>query len=216
MISLLLNPNPEDFILDACAAPGGKATHLAELMKNKGKIIALDVSPHRLLLLKENLKRLGIRNTKTLLMNSAEDLTTLGRNCFDGVLVDAPCSGLGVLRRHPEGKWKKGEGIIRQYASLQIKILENVAPLLKPRGRLIYCTCSIDTEENEDVVNLFLKTHSDFYLDKKPSSKYPELETFRTPQGFISTHLNKWKMDFFFATTLRKKSGKADLFMTPS
>jgi len=138
-------------------------------------------------------------------MNSAEDLTTLGRNRFDGVLVDAPCSGLGVLRRHPEGKWKKNKGIIRQYASLQIKILEKVAPLLKPGGRLIYCTCSTEMEENEDVVNLFLKTHPAFYLDKKPFSEYPELETFQTPQGFISTHLNKWNMDFFFAATIHKK-----------
>lgn len=207
-ISPLLAPNPGERILDVCSAPGGKATHLAQLMKNKGEIVALDSSGIRLSLLKENLKRLGIDIVKPLRMDATKDLSSLGLESFQKVLVDAPCSGLGVLRRHPEGKWKKKERMIQKYSSLQNTILGRVAPLVKPGGFLVYSTCSTEPEENEKMIQRFLEDHPIFSKHDIIFSTLPHIELFRTEDGFFSTLWNQGNMDFFFAAILKKYPGE--------
>jgi len=207
-ISLLLAPNPGERILEVCSAPGGKTTHLAQLMKNKGEFVALDSSGVRLSLLKENLKRLRIDIVKPRRMDATKDLSSLGLESFQKVLVDAPCSGLGVLRRHPEGKWKKEERIIQEYSSLQRALLRRVAPLVKPGGFLVYSTCSTEPEENEEVIQRFLKDHPIFFKHDIIFSNLPHIELFRTEDGFFSTLWNQENMDFFFAAVLKKYPGE--------
>ncbi|MDD2401239.1 MAG: 16S rRNA (cytosine(967)-C(5))-methyltransferase RsmB [Clostridia bacterium] len=160
LVSHVVNPQPEMKVLDVCAAPGGKTTHLAQLMKNKGKIIACDIHQHRLGLIKENANRLGINNIETRLL----DATSVEKevDClFDLVLVDAPCSGLGVLRRRPDSRWRKSCNDIEQLAVLQGRILESVYHVLAPGAKLIYSTCTLEPEENFDVIDKFKKEHAD-------------------------------------------------------
>jgi 16S rRNA (cytosine967-C5)-methyltransferase len=208
-ISPLLDPTPGERILDVCSTPGGKTTHLAQLMENKGVIVALDLFEKRLSLLKENLKRLGIGIVKTHRMDATKDLSSLGLERFQKVLVDAPCSGLGVLRRHPEGKWKKEERIIQEYSKRQDRILKQVAPLVNPGGFLVYSTCSTEPEENEERIHHFLKDHPHFFKNDIIFSKIPHIEVFRTEEGFFSTLWNSHNMDFFFAAVLQKYPGEA-------
>src|SRR6185295_16288158 len=117
--------------------------------QNRGEILALDVSEERLIPLRENAKRLGISIIIPRRMDASKPLAGIPKAYFDRILVDAPCSGLGILRRHPEGKWQKQEAMIAKYQRLQLKILEHVAPLLKKGGVLVYSTCSTEAEENE-------------------------------------------------------------------
>ncbi len=142
-----------------------------------------------------------------MVLDATKDLSSLGKESFHAVLVDAPCSGFGVLRRHPEGKWKKGEAIIPQYADLQKKILDRVAPLLKPGGRLVYSTCSTEPEENENTIERFLKKYKFFCKDDTIFSKISNVEVFRTPEGYFSTLFNQQNMDYFFSAVLKKSTG---------
>lgn len=152
----VLKPAPGQNILDVCAGPGGKTTHLAQLMANKGSIMAFDVHEHRLKLIDNTADRLGIKIIQTVLQD-ASNITKEYENKFDLVLVDAPCSGLGVLRRRPDSRWRKNVEDITALAKLQTKILENAITTLKPGGRLIYSTCTIEPEENYGVINEILK-----------------------------------------------------------
>lgn len=145
----LLDPKPGETILDACAAPGGKAAYLAALMNNEGSIVATDNSAHRLKRTKENLDRLGVKNT-TLLEHdwtSGDGHDTR----YDAILLDAPCSNTGVMRRRVDVRWRLQTSDITRHAELQKQLLDNVKQVLKPGGRIIYSTCSIDPEENENV-----------------------------------------------------------------
>lgn len=204
MISLILGPKPQERILDACAAPGGKATQIAELMENRGEIIALDVSESRLARLRQNIKRLGYTIIKPMVADATQDLCHLGAGSLDRILVDAPCSGLGLLRRNPEGKWKKTEGLIGHYSSIQQQILRQVAPLLKPGGVLVYSTCTTEPEENEHVVDAFLKEHPEFRVEGL-WEMLPEVAAgLITAEGAFNTVLNPFEMDQFYAARLIK------------
>jgi 16S rRNA (cytosine967-C5)-methyltransferase len=159
----LLAPQPGDFVLDACAAPGGKAAYLAQLMKNEGRIIAADSSPRRLDRMKSNLNRLHAKIAQPKLLNWAdEDHPT--DPVFDRILVDAPCSNTGVMRRRIDVRWRLLPWSFKEMTELQSSILEATLPLLKPGGSLVYSTCSIDREENEGVVETVLKSHPGFSL----------------------------------------------------
>jgi 16S rRNA (cytosine967-C5)-methyltransferase len=157
----LLDPQPGEIILDACAAPGGKTTYIAQKMQNRGQVIAADASSRRLKLVTENAERLGVSIVGT--QHSA--LST--QHSFDRILVDAPCSNTGVLRRRVDLRWRIKESEIARLAKMQREILDRVAPALKPGGRLVYSTCSLETEENEQVVSAFLERHGDFHLVEK-------------------------------------------------
>ncbi len=211
LISLILDPRPNEKILDACSAPGGKATHIAELMGNKGTVIALDVSKKGIGLLKENCKRLSIDIVRSYLMDAATmsadrqgDLGEIGRDGFDKILIDAPCSGLGIIRRHPEGKWQKKEELIFESQKIQKRIIENLSKYLKSGGVLVYSTCSTENEENEDVVEDFLNNHPEFKVDDIKQYFSETGKMLVDEKGFLHTSPVNYRMDGFFAVRLRK------------
>jgi len=211
LVPLILDPQPGERVLDACAAPGGKATHLAALMQNHGEIVATDRSPKRLHLLEENCRRLGIRIITTVMADMTRNLTEerkVGRGLFqqpfDRILLDGPCSGLGVLRRHPEGKWQKGEGLLAHHQAAQIQMLEQVSRLLRPGGVLVYSTCSTEPDENEDVIERFCKAHAEFRREPVSSWLPPTARVLLNTQGDLSTMFSPYPMDAFFAARLRK------------
>lgn len=159
----ILNPAPGDFVIDCCAAPGGKATHLAELMENRGRIIASDAHEKKLKHIRENSERLGIKIIEPL----AIDARKIGDKFpaqADKVLVDVPCSGLGVIRRKADLRWKKNPDELKALPDLQFKILSSAAKTLKPNGTLVYSTCTILRRENQDVVEKFLAANENFEL----------------------------------------------------
>ena len=159
----LLNPKAGEFVIDCCAAPGGKTTHLAELMQNRGRIVAADIYETKLEHVKQNAARLGIKIIEPLLIDACE----IGEKFFnqaDKVLVDAPCSGLGVLRRKADLRWKKFSDELNALPALQEKILSGAAKTLKRGGILVYSTCTILKRENQNVVEKFLAAHENFEL----------------------------------------------------
>lgn len=155
-IGLVLDPKQEETVLDACSAPGGKTTHLAELMENKGKILAWDIHSHRVDLVEENAKRLGI-NIIEAIKKDACKYDSKYENKFDKILLDVPCMGLGVCKRKPDIKWQKSEEEISEITKVQQNILQVCSKYLKRGGELVYSTCSILKEENEDIIEKFLE-----------------------------------------------------------
>jgi 16S rRNA (cytosine967-C5)-methyltransferase len=157
--AIILNPKAGETVIDMCSAPGGKTTHMAELMNNKGKILAFDVHEHKIKLIEENAKRLGI----DIIEAGIGDGTVMNKSLLqsaDKVLCDVPCSGLGIIRRKPDIKWNKDD--VSGLYEIQKKILENGAAYLKNGGELVYSTCTIDKDENENVTSEFLENHNDF------------------------------------------------------
>lgn len=221
LIPPLLDPQPGESVLDACAAPGGKATHLAALMNNAGEIIAVDRSQARLSLIGDNCRRLGISIVKPVvadlmtgdlraIIDAAFPLPSSGRTVsdtpFDRILLDAPCSGVGVLRRHPEGKWQKRAASLPAHHQSQYALLETVGRLLRPGGCLVYSTCSTEPEENEQVIDRFCRAHHDFHHEHVGSWLPPAGLPLITPQGDLSTMGNTFSMDGFYAARLRRDS----------
>jgi len=222
LIPPILDPQPGDLVLDACAAPGGKTTHVAELMKNQGRIIAMDRQATRLALLRDNCRRLGITIVDTVAGDARrrhDILPSLGQNpprrqsvrlmndgFVDRILLDAPCSGLGVLRRHPEGKWQKHEDMFRRHHDLQTQILAVVSTVLRPGGVLVYSTCSTEREETEDVVEHFCRTCPGWRRESVESWVPSSALSCVTTQGALSTMGNRYGMDGFYAARLRKTS----------
>lgn len=199
-----LAPRAGERILDACAAPGGKTTHLAQLMENRGEIIAGDLSDKKLARVTETAQRLGITIIRTEPFDAARAGEIAQRGPFDRILVDAPCSGLGVLRRNPEGKWWKGADDIARLAASQGAILASIAPLLAPGGVLLYSTCSTTAAENEGVIDEFLSRHGDFVLEDL-NLFFPELAGLFTGRGCFRSWPHRHGMDGFFAARLRKQ-----------
>ncbi len=205
LIPPLLDPQPGELVLDACAAPGGKAIHLAELMHNRGTIIAIDRNRARLKLLQENCHRMGVTIVRSTIGDARAgkpSRETIGP--FDRILVDAPCSGLGVLRRHPEAKWRKESEALLRHHRLQRDILDAVAPRLRPGGVLVYSTCSTEPEENEQVVEEFCRVHAEFRREAVAPWLPPLAADLLTEWGDLSTMGNRFSMDGFFAARLRK------------
>jgi len=165
LVAQVLDPRPGEFIIDCCAAPGGKSTHIAQKMRDEGRILAGDIYDHKIARIEENAKRLGI----TILEAEKIDAREIGgeyEEMADRVLVDAPCSGLGVLRRKPDARWRKSAKEIRKLPELQMAILESAARAVKPDGILVYSTCTIEQAENADVVRAFLAKHPEFYIER--------------------------------------------------
>ena len=159
----ILNPSSGDFVIDCCAAPCGKATHLAELMQNRGRIIAADIHEKKLKQIRQNAERLGITIIEPLAINARKIGNKFPAKA-DKVLVDAPCSGLGVLRRKADLRWKKNPNEIKALPALQLEILSGAAKALKTGGTLLYSTCTILRRENQNVVEEFLSAHENFQL----------------------------------------------------
>lgn len=165
LVSSFLNPRENSSLLDLCAAPGGKTTHLAELMNNTGEIMACDKSQGKIKLIQENVKRLGAKNIETR-VNDARVLNEDFIDKFDYVLVDAPCSGTGLYRKKPDIKWNKDLEDIKSLAEIQLEILDKAKDYVKDGGELLYSTCSLSKIENEDVVNKFLENNKNFKIKK--------------------------------------------------
>lgn len=161
LVAPLLAAAPGMRVLDLCSAPGGKTTHIAQLMQNKGEIIACDVHEHKLELIAENAKRLDITCIEPLL-NDATVERSEWLGAFDRVLVDAPCSGMGVLRRRAEARWRKQRKDLKLFPPLQLAILEQAAKYVKDGGRMVYSTCTIEQSENHYLVEEFLANHPEW------------------------------------------------------
>ena len=174
-VSPLLAAQPGERILDACAAPGGKATHLAELIGDQGEIWAVDRSPGRLKRVVANAARLGVGSIHALAADAAtllKDRPQWGES-FQRILIDAPCSGLGTLARHPDARWRVTPESIRTLLPQQQALLDGLVPLLAPSGMLVYSTCTIHPDENQVQVQLFLNRHTNFHLIKQ-SQRWPD------------------------------------------
>lgn len=203
LISLLLTPQPGETILDACAAPGGKATHLSELMQDQGTVVALELDASRIAKIRENSRRLGT----TIIAPLQGDASHYHEGVFDRVLIDAPCSGLGVLRRHPDGRWNKAEQTVGDHTALQRRILENCASLLKPGGTLVYATCTTEPEENDEVITWFLSGPGSSFRIDDPRPFLPQAATALVDAGGIfRTFPQAPEMDGFFGARMVKRA----------
>jgi len=166
-IAPLLDPQPGERLLDACAAPGGKSTHLAELIGDAGSVLAVDRSEGRLRRLRDNAQRLGLQAIEPLTADAALPGALAGASAgppFDRILLDAPCSGLGTLARHPDARWRIAPASITELVTLQRSLLEAMLPLLVPGGRLVYATCTVHPSENSGLIAGFLAQHPGWLL----------------------------------------------------
>jgi 16S rRNA (cytosine967-C5)-methyltransferase len=203
LISRFLDPQPGETILDLCAGTGGKTTHIAALMGNKGRIVALDNQEKKLESLRVMSIRMGVTCVEPLCRDGRESPAADLLEAFDRVLVDAPCTGLGTLRRNPEIKWRLAPGDIGQAVTRQSELLDGAARYLKKGGRLVYSTCSLLPEENEDNICAFLSRHGEF-RHETPTGTIPAdcIEG----NGFMKTLPHRHDMDGFFSALLVKRA----------
>ena len=203
LVTWILDPKPGEKILDACAAPGTKTTHIAQRMKNEGEIVANDLAYEKLNRIDDNCQRLGVKIVKPRRGDAAQAFLFPRGTEFDRVLADVPCSGFGTIRKNPDLKWKRGEKDIRRLSELQSSILENVSRYLKRGGILVYSTCTVFREENEAVVEKFLEGHPEFRLDEMDQI-LQEKHTPLIENGYFKTFSPKENMDGFFVARLVK------------
>lgn len=223
LIPMMLGPRSGERVLDACAAPGGKATHLTELLHGRAELVAVDWSADRVGVMHANMARLGTIGIHTLVFDwtkTAElqtgSLPPLLQQPFDRILLDAPCSGLGILRRHPEGKWQKQSAQLAEHHATQLHLLETVTRLLRPGGVIVYSTCSTEPEETLHVIDSFCERHPEFTRESVAPWLPPIALPMVTDRGdFCSlcsgteTELENLRqcnqhMDGFFAARLRR------------
>ena len=198
LVARLLDPRPGELVGDVCAAPGTKATHLAELMGNRGRIVAMDPQAARLKLVSKAAARLGIGIIETH-VGSAASLAGRWRGRCDAVLVDAPCSNLGVLRRNPDVKWRRGPDDLLRLQAKQQTIVAAAASMVKPGGRLVYATCSLEPEENEEVIASLPGHGSEWQPDTSASFPVPS-----DAEGFVRLLPHRHGTDGFTAIRLRR------------
>ena len=205
LIGHILSPLAGETILDACAGLGGKTGHTAQLMQNKGALYAMDKDPQKLSRLEKEMERLGI----IMVQPCRHDLSTppvhLTHDFFDRILLDAPCSGLGVIRRNPDAKWRVSEKDIERLRKLQLSFLFHLAPFLKPSGTIVYAVCSTEPEENESVIDEFLKSNPNFQPNPIDATICIPTNCI-TENGYFRTYPHRLSMDGFFAARLKKVS----------
>jgi 16S rRNA (cytosine967-C5)-methyltransferase len=203
IVSRMLSVQPEDQVLDICSGLGGKATHLAELMGGMGRVICVDNDRNKLVKAMENAGRLGI-DILTLVAADALQVSSLFGHKFGRVMLDAPCSGLGVISRHPDIKWNRKADDIPRLGEIQKKLINAASAALKKGGELLYVVCAISREENEDVVRDFLERNSEMSLvnlrERVPEWCFNLIDD----KGFYKTYPNIHNMDGFFAALFRK------------
>jgi 16S rRNA (cytosine967-C5)-methyltransferase len=199
LIGRLLDPRPGEFVADVCAAPGTKTTHLAELMENRGRILAMDSHAGRLRLLARAAARLGVGIIEAH-AGAVAALASRWEDRCDRALVDAPCSNLGVLRRNADVKWRRVPEDLARLRAKQRDILAAAAALVKPDGRLVYATCSLEPEENEEVVGSFLHEHPDWQVDTPLDFRVPP-----DAGGFVRCLPHRHGTDGFTAIRLRRR-----------
>jgi len=197
----LLPVGPGQRVLEIGAGRGGKTTHLGEMLHNQGRVLALDYHRQRLSRLGENLKRWGLTCAQPLRADATRPLP-VRPGSLDAVLIDAPCSALGILRRHPEIKTRLEEADLATFPPRQRRMLEEAAPLLKPDGHLLYITCTTEPEENEDLITGFLRDHPEFHLTHEPDLLPPPAREFLQAPGFFRTSPVQHGLDGFFAALM--------------
>ncbi|MBX4265302.1 16S rRNA (cytosine(967)-C(5))-methyltransferase RsmB [Clostridium estertheticum] len=187
-------------VLDLCSAPGGKTTHIAELMKNTGKVLAFDVHKNKLSLIEESIKRIGIVNTTC----EVQDATVFTKDLFeyaDRVLIDVPCSGLGIIRKKPEIKWSKNIKDINSIIDIQRSIMDNASKYVKKGGVLVYSTCTLNKDENEGNIDWFIASHCEFKIEPLFFGDFDNIKY--SDKGYVTIFPNEY-MDGFFITKLIK------------
>jgi 16S rRNA (cytosine967-C5)-methyltransferase len=200
LLGMLVDAPPTK-VVDACAGAGGKSLQLAAQMKNRGDLYAFDIDPRRLEELKLRARRDSVHNVRIHLLPNVPELLAKA----DRVLVDAPCSGTGTLRRKPDARYRLTEASIGEYVAKQRALLDQFAPMVKPGGRLVYGTCSVLREENEDVVATFLASHGEFEVMPAEAVLGSELGPKVTRNGFLRTWPHLHGTDGFFGAVLKKK-----------
>lgn len=203
LVGYLLDAQPGEVVIDACAAPGGKTTHIAEMMGDSGKVWACDRTPSRLRKVKENAKRLHL-NSIQILTGDSRSLPQF-TNSADRVLLDAPCSGLGTLHRRADARWQKTPATVQELSTLQGELLEQVATWVKPGGILVYATCTLHQIENEAVIQAFLDHNAGWQIDAPPENS--PAAAFTTPDGWIKVWPHRHHMDGFFMVRLKQGVG---------
>lgn len=199
----LLAPRAGERMLDACAAPGGKSTYIAELQKDQGEVVAVDISARGIERIRQNAARLGLRSIRAVAVDATHALDDSFETSFDRILLDAPCSGLGTLRGHPEIKWQREETDVLRLSRLQQKLLERVAGYLKADGVMVYSTCTLTIEENERNVEAFLAAHPEFEL--QDAARYLSEQASPMTRGkYFQALPSRDNTDGFFAARLRK------------
>ncbi|MEH1836429.1 MAG: 16S rRNA (cytosine(967)-C(5))-methyltransferase [Nostoc sp.] len=201
LVSHLLDPQPGEMVIDACAAPGGKTTHIAELMADKGKIWAGDRTPSRLHKLQENSQRLNLQSIQIYTGDSRH--FNQFQNTADRVLLDAPCSGLGTMHRHADARWRQTPESVRELSVLQKELLTHTSTFVKSGGVLVYATCTLHPAENEQVISAFLAESPDWEIESPNGVELP-YSAHSTPQGWFKVWPHRQDMDGFFMVRLRK------------
>ena len=202
LVAHVVAPRPGEFILDCCSAPGGKTTHMAALMENRGRIVAGDIYGHKLARIEENARRLGLSIIETVLLD-ARQAGSRFKGQADRVLVDAPCSGLGVLRRKPDARWHKKQEELSALPELQLEILESAAEAVRPGGVLVYSTCTIEAGENRAVVEAFLENRKDFTLEKTGS--FLPCPSSHREEEMVQLYPQRDGTDGFFIARLKRR-----------
>ncbi|MCW8892321.1 MAG: 16S rRNA (cytosine(967)-C(5))-methyltransferase RsmB [Deltaproteobacteria bacterium] len=206
IIPHLLDAQPGQNILEACAAPGGKTTQIAALAENNASITALDKYPQRVALIQEGAARLGCTCISAQQWDLTEPADFLEQGSFDRVLLDAPCSGLGVLRRNPEGRWNKGPVNLKELAALQRRILENIAGFVKPGGKLLYSVCTFSYAETDAIVESFLADHPEYELENLHEQVPENWAELLTSAGTLRSYPHRHAgMDAFFAARFKRQ-----------
>ncbi|MEM7726401.1 MAG: 16S rRNA (cytosine(967)-C(5))-methyltransferase RsmB, partial [Cyanobacteria bacterium P01_A01_bin.45] len=214
IVGHFLDPQPGEIIIDACAAPGGKTTHIAELMGDTGKIYACDRTASRLRKLKDNARRLQLGSIEVLTGDSRNLQQFLGNvdqpYKADRVLIDVPCSGLGTLHRHADARWRQTPERVAELTSLQEELLTNVSEYVKPGGVLVYATCTLHPQENEEIIASFLTQNPNWQIEKPDfsyslnTSSNKSLAQYYQQEGWMKIIPSIKNMDGFFVTRLRK------------
>lgn len=190
-------------VLDMCAAPGGKTTHIAEKMNDTGEVFAHDLHAHKVKLIEKNAKRLGLTSIQAQSGDSRKLVETYGEQAFDRILVDAPCSGFGVIRRKPEIKYTKTAEDVANLANIQLSLLSTAEKLLKEDGIIVYSTCTIDAMENEEVAKRFIEEHAT--MEIVPLSMFEEKKGLMVEDDLLQVLPQDFDGDGFFVAAFRKK-----------
>jgi 16S rRNA (cytosine967-C5)-methyltransferase len=205
LVAEAVDPQPGMRVLDCCAAPGGKTTHLAEKMQDIGSVVACDVHEHKIALIRGQAERLKLRSIETVFCDALDLFKHYPAESFDCILLDAPCSGLGVIRRKPDLKWSKQEREIAEITILQNKLLNAVHGLLKPGGVLVYSTCTMEYAENQGLIAQFLQQQSQFTLEAFPSEQLRKINAESSMAGMLQILPFQYDSDGFFIARMRKK-----------
>lgn len=201
LVTYLLNPHSGERILDACAAPGGKTTHIAQLMRDDGVVVAVESEPKRIISIIENIERLGIRSIK-IINSDIRDIKNIG--FFDKILVDAPCSAIGVIRRNPDIKYRRKRSDLLKYKEKQLDILYASSRFLKNGGTMVYSVCSTESDEGEDVIMKFLKNNKGFITIEGDYDFFQEFKEKHNKMTFYRTFPHIHNMDGFFMARLMR------------